>query len=80
MRDLIIKLKYKPGDSVYVYTKDGLALKKIDRIVAWVEDKTEVRYYIGSQDYDESQILPPIYKDAKKRLESNANQLQLLLD
>ena len=77
-----VKTKYKRGDSVYVYTRDGLQLCKIYKIIIWLEHdgKTEIAYCMSEygDSYRESQIMAN-YEAAKKKIRENENQLQLAL-
>jgi|GEM_PF-5740495 hypothetical protein len=78
----IPKPKYKIGDTVYAFTKDGLQPHKIERIqISISKESSSVRYSfeMWGDFYDESQLIKG-YEKAKKRLEHNANQLVMLLD
>ncbi len=85
---LIAKPKYKIGDAVYAFTKEGLQPFTIQKILIRIlKDSVDIDYALTPWDaftpwgdlYSEAQIIPS-YKKAKKRLAENADQLILLLD
>ncbi len=79
---LIAKPKYKIGDAVYAFTKEGLQPFTIQKILIRIlKDSVDIDYAFTPWGdlYSEAQIIPS-YKKAKKRLAENADQLILLLD
>ena len=77
----IPKLKFKPGQIVFAYTKGGMKKTKIGSVhISIYETRIVIMYFleVSTDCYYEDEIYPDMQM-AKKQLASNANQLVLML-
>lgn len=73
--------KFKVGQSVYVYTKQGLELKVIYEITIHIGVDYTAEFYslVGSHDVYSVKDIIENYVSAKKKIQENEAQLQLQL-